>query len=312
MASISISATTIESVNREVHDTWKMAFNKAVATTDDFAVTRPVGNPHVKDIFLTQFPSTRQWIGEKQIGNIPSALLSFDVVYWESTVGISRLTIEGDQLQAYAPLVSHLGSAGKKHKDQRVVELLQQGKSTVGFDGLAFFSTAHTLNPASTQANLFTSRALSSDNFALTYEAMVAYFGDDSRPLMVMPTHLVVPPQLMATGRQILETPGLAANLLFPGASANVWYNKNIGTYYNGVKLVVVPELANEPLNWYMAAVDGTNYPVAHYQFKAPSLISAVNPTDPNVFMRNEFLYSVETASVTGFGPWMFLTRNEG
>jgi phage major head subunit gpT-like protein len=73
-------------------------------------------------------------------------------------------------------------------------------------------------------------RALDTTYYPASRAAMMALKNENGVPLGIVPTHLIVPPSLEASGRAIVEAQFTAA-----GAS-NVWYNT--------AKLVVVPWLA--------------------------------------------------------------------
>ena len=73
-------------------------------------------------------------------------------------------------------------------------------------------------------------QTLDATNYASARAAMMSFTNDNSVPLGIMPTHLVVGPTLESSGRAVIE-----AQFNSSGAS-NVWYNT--------AKLVVVPWLA--------------------------------------------------------------------
>lgn len=58
---------------------------------------------------------------------------------------------------------------------------------------------------------------LTSDNYAAAREAMLAFKGDEGRPMGIMPTHLVVPPGLEEEAREIIIAERLA------NGATNVW-----------------------------------------------------------------------------------------
>ena len=73
-------------------------------------------------------------------------------------------------------------------------------------------------------------QTLDATDYAAARAAMMSFTNDNSVPLGIMPTHLVVGPTLESSGRAVIE-----AQFNSSGAS-NVWYNT--------AKLVVVPWLA--------------------------------------------------------------------
>lgn len=73
-------------------------------------------------------------------------------------------------------------------------------------------------------------QGLTEANYVAAREAMMAFKGDQGRPLGITPTHLVVPPTLESEARKIIKA------MLIGGGDTNV--------YYGTAELIVTPWLA--------------------------------------------------------------------
>lgn len=247
--------------------------------------------------WMARLPKMRKWLGPRQIQNLNTHAYLLENEPSELTVGVDRDDIEDDMLGVYSPLFQELGRAGRKWPDQEIKTVLQAGTTQLGFDDVAFFSTAHPLNPAGIQANNFGSAALSALTFAAGRAAMTSYTGEDGEPLGVMPGLLVVPPQLEDTANSIVKA-DTAAN-----GATNVQKGQ--------AQVLVVPELANEPTVWYLADVSMPIKPLIWQLRKAIQFVAKTQLTDDNVFFQKQFVWGIDGRGAAGFGPWFLMSRHQ-
>jgi phage major head subunit gpT-like protein len=245
--------------------------------------------------WMARLLAMRKWVGPRIIENLKSHAYQLENEPYEKTVGVDKHDIQDDQLGVYKPLFQELGRVGKKWPDQTLKTALQAGTTNLGFDGVAFFSNAHPLNPAGNQNNNFTGTALSTTNFAATRAAMMAYTGEDGEPLGVMPNLLIVPPQLEDTAHTIVT-----AERGSSGAS-NVQRGQ--------AEVLMIPELANAGTTWYLADVNSPIKPLIWQLREAIQMANLTDVTDQNVFMIRQFLYGLEGRGVAGYGPWFLMAR---
>ena len=250
--------------------------------------------------WMARLPSMRQWVGPRTIQNLTNHDYTLENLPFELTIGVDRDDIEDDNLGTYSPMFSELGRAAKKLPDQRVRTALQAGTANLCFDGVAMFATTHPLDPAGNQSNLFTATALTAANYASTRQSMMAYTGEDSEPLGVMPNLLIVPPQLEDEALTILNS-----QIILDGtATAGV-----TNVYRNSAQLLVVPELANQPTVWYLADTSRPIQGMIWQNRKSPQLVSMASPDDPNVFNDKQLLWGVDGRGAAGYGLWFLLAR---
>ena len=236
----------------------------------------------------------REWVGARVVNNLKGHSYSLINKDFELTIGIDRNDIEDDQLGMYAAYSQMLGQQAAKLPDDLLAAVLQN-TSDKCFDGKAFFATDHEVAPGDpglstdTYSNSFT-KALTGPNFNDVYAAMSAYKGMDGDPLGIMPTLLVVPPQLRAAAYEIAKAQ------LVPSGTAAV---SNIN--FQLVDVLIVPQLANQPTTWYLLDTSKPIKPFLMQTRKAASLVARDNPADPSVFDKKEFLFGVDSRMAAGY-----------
>lgn len=107
-------ATKISSSTREEHYTW-----------------------------LGQFPRLREWIGDRVIQNLKAYGYTIKNRKFESTIQISRDSIEDDSYGLFAPLFADMGSVAATHPDELLFELMVRGFQEKCYDGQYFFDSDH-------------------------------------------------------------------------------------------------------------------------------------------------------------------------
>lgn len=93
--------------------------------------------------WLGKFPQMREWVGERQIGNMAKQAMSLENKKFEATVGVERTDIEDDQVGMYRPMMQAMGESAATLPDTLVWSLLKKGKTTTCYDGQYFFDTDH-------------------------------------------------------------------------------------------------------------------------------------------------------------------------
>ena len=93
--------------------------------------------------WLGQFPSLREWIGDRVVKDMKAHGYAVTNKLWESTVGVQRTDIEDDNVGVYKPLMAEMGRAAKVQPDELAFALLKAGGATTCYDGQFFFDTDH-------------------------------------------------------------------------------------------------------------------------------------------------------------------------
>lgn len=264
--------------------------------------------------WMMQIPIVRKWIGERKIhrvGNQAYRLVNED---WEQTIAVSRNKLEDGKLAMYMPLFGMMGAAKAKFPDQQLARLLREGTTLKCWDGGAFFAASHTVDPNSsgtspTVQNLFTSKALTADNFEEVYAAMCIYKGADGEVMGIEPDTLIVPPKLRGTAKRIVES---RVQAVTQGSGAAAIDNVNAGI----VKVVVLPEISSAYTNgsdttWYLAQTEGELKPLIHQKRDDRGLVSRTKPDSDNVFHEREFQYGSELRAAFGYSFPSLMARCE-
>lgn len=295
-----LGPATIDAIFYNFRLDFQGAYDRAEPWWNKVASLVPSSGRENRYPWLKLMPRMREWIGERKLNNLVARGSTIVNKDWEASIEVDRNDIEDDQIGVYAPAVAMLGDQAKRWPDDIVVSLIQSGVTALAFDGQQYFNASHPIDSdqtgLGTYSNNFTTTALNASNYQTVRSAMMAYKGEDNKPLRVMPNLLVVPPQLEAAGRQILNADFIAASF---GINAATGSQSNV--LKGSADLLVVPELANEATTWYLLDVSKPVKPFIFQQRKAPALVSLVDPTSENVFMRKKFIFGVDSRGNAGF-----------
>jgi len=258
--------------------------------------------------WLGRISGMREWIGERIVDSLAargSVIVNKD---FEKTVGIKRPDIEDDQFGLFNMSLDLLGQQAKLWPERQIVDILQNGHTTAAkyaaFDGQPFFYASHLSNPDNASSATYsnyssTGMALNSANYQTVRQTMMSYVAEDGQPLGIVPNILMVPPQLEATGRQILNA-DFTAPATAVGQNAASIQQSNV--LKGSATLIVNPYLANQGTVWYLMS---TQFPVKPFIWqlrKAPQFVAKVNPNDDeNVWRLNEFQYGVDSRGAPGY-----------
>lgn len=245
--------------------------------------------------FLLNLLKLRKWDGPRIIQNLKTGDYLLENEPYELTVGVSRRDIRDDLIGIHNHRFEDMGRASKLWPDQTLRAALQAGTTNLGFDGVAFFSATHNLNPAGNQSNNFTTTALSAANFAIVRSAMASYTGQDGEVLGVQPNVLIVPPQLEDTANTIVS-----ASFGASGAT-NIQQGQ--------ARVVVVPALANQGTTWYVMDDNNAIKSLIWQLREAPIFTAKTSFNDDNVFFEDQFLWGINAEGVAGYGPWFLGAR---
>lgn len=260
--------------------------------------------------WIGKLATMRQWVGERQLKN-PGAL-SYTLVNlpYELTETIDKYKLLDDTYGVYAPIIERMGQAARKLPDYQLVEMLQSnsGAGPICVDKLNYFAGNHPVNPY--DSTLSTYSNYDSSSFPLTnlnYQAaraqMMAYKGEDGKPLGLMPQTLIVPPQLeyiakTIVGSSFIGVPQIGGQTGLVGTTENVLKDT--------AKVIVIPELAADATTWYLADCSLPIKPFLWQRRSPTEFVYRINPQDPHVFMLHEYIYGVEERGAPGVSmPWM-------
>ena len=241
---------------------FKTIFNKVFNETkthwEGIATRVPSETGEESYKWLGKIPRMREWIGDREIQNLTGSEYTIKNKDFESTIAVNRNDVADDKIGVYKPLIQDMAQMVKRHPDDLVFSLLGKGFITPCYDGKMFFATDHTFDNKKTQSNKGTKK-LSPTAYAGARAQMMTIKGENGKSLKIVPDTLVVAPQNEAVARQILF-----AELI------NGETNVNKGT----AELLVIPELADYPDQWYLACTKRAIKPLVYQEREKPKFVS--------------------------------------
>jgi phage major head subunit gpT-like protein len=103
--------------------------------------------------FLGQVPRMREWLGGRQAKGLRSSSLTIANKHYEATLEIALRDLRRDKTPQLQARVSEFADEGDAHWGNLVSTLVQNGASTVCYDGQFFFDTDHAEGDSGTQDN---------------------------------------------------------------------------------------------------------------------------------------------------------------
>ena len=278
---------------RDLFTNFNAIFNKTIEETEQnylkVAMEVPSASSDENYAWFGQIPSMREWIGDRQIQNLSAHTYTIKNKDFELTIAVNRNDIADDKIGVYKPLIQDMAQMVRRHPDELVFTLLGQGFTNKCYDDKTFFAENHPQGDSKLIQSNKGTKKLSPTTYAEARAQMMTIKGDNGKSLKVIPDLLVVAPQNEAVARQILFAETIAG-------STNV--NKNT------CELLVVPELADHPDQWYLLCTKRAIKPLVFQDRQKPKFVSLDKDNDDNVFFRKEYIYGVDARCNAGYGLW--------
>lgn len=278
-------------------------FNKTLDETQPqylkVAMEVPSSSSDENYAWFGQLPSMREWLGDRVVQNLSASSYAIKNKDFELTIAVNRNDIQDDKVGIYRPLVQDMAQTVSRHPDELVFSLLAQGFANRCYDEQYFFDTDHpheTTNGIISQSNKGLKK-LSVQSYGEARAHMMTIKGKGDKTLKIVPDLLVVSPQNEAIAREILFAE-LIAN------STNV--------YKNTCELLVVPELADYPDQWYLLCTKRAIKPLVFQNRQKPNFVSLDKDNDSNVFFSKEYIYGADTRCNAGYGLWQLAYGSTG
>ncbi len=320
-----LSTGALDIIFRNANLSFQDALKQAPVWSPQLATTMPSSTRQEEYDWLDRIPQMRRWLGPRVIAQVAAHSRVLRNVPYESTIELDKFDIADDRMGLFYQGVAMQAASAGKWPDSTLAEYIRYAASTtlpdgtlnLGFDGVPLYSGAHpvlggveggaySVTGSTTQSNLLLNTPLTYDNYVVARTTMMSWLGADGLPLNVEPDLIVVPPQLEQMAKLILNadfvpsTAGGLAGGVTAGAAAVT------NTYKNTAKILVVPQLASKPQNWWL---HDTKYAIKPYIWQlrdAPVFTMLTNNTDWNVFNLHKFLYGVEARGAACESLWWF------
>jgi phage major head subunit gpT-like protein len=266
--------------------------------------------------WLGEMPNMRKWLGDKFINSIAARGYEITNIPFENTFAVDKHKISDDQGDIYGRAADLQGDAVARWPDVYATQQLFLGTSQLGYDGSAFFSTSHPVDiddaSQGTYSNLNAAKPLTQTNYAAAKAQMRSFRGESGLALQIMPTLLMVPPNLEQAGKQVVGADTIVQVVRNQANTDNVAAAAPTNVFQGDTTLVVNEYLIDDPDTdaWYLLSTDKLK-PIVWQLREAPHRIPIVDPTNPLVWMQRMFAYSVEARAGTGFSLPFLAIKNK-
>jgi phage major head subunit gpT-like protein len=305
-----VNQAALDFLYKSANNKYQGAFDKAQNWYQDICFVNPVSTRQEIYAWTDRVARFRKWRGARQINGVTTHAQTVTNEIFELTVEISARDVRDNNLNLFGTTATSVGRQSKKWPDVQVADFIRHAASTavkdgaIGYDGVPFFSASHPINggdvdggPAGNQSNLVLNTALSATAIETAVATMESWVGVDGLPLGVSPKVLMVPPQLRATAQRIVEAE-FVPNTAGTATQTNV--NKGL------VKVMVNPELADQPNNWWLLDTEGDVMPFLWQLRMAPDFVFLNKPTDWNVVSTNQFIFASQAEGAAAGTLWFY------
>jgi phage major head subunit gpT-like protein len=287
----------------------KAEFQQAYRSENDQSIAEKITTvinttlPVQKYPWLGSTPPMREFIDERRPAGMASYVVSIEDKTFESTISVERKAIEDDQLDMIRLRIRDLAFRVANHRHQIVIEALAAGFTSLGYDGVSFFNTAHPTG-TSTYGNR-TTDALSASSLGTAVSNMMMVPDDTGTPLGIVPDTLVVGPKLLWTATELVESPVV----VYQGnAGHNAPSTPYLNAFQGKLRVVCSPFLTGASDDYWFLL--DTKRPIRglilQQRSDVPVEFSAMdNRTgSESAFMRDRFYYGVRARYNVGYGLW--------
>ena len=139
-----INRGNLQTVSRGFSAAFREGFGQApVENLDVLAMESTSRSKEEEYGWLGQFPSLREWVGERVRRGIMEHGYTIRNKKYEAAISVGRDDIEDDHYGVYSPIMREAGRAAAAHPLQLVFQALKNGFTTVCYDGQYFFDSDH-------------------------------------------------------------------------------------------------------------------------------------------------------------------------
>lgn len=209
---------------------------------------------------------------------------------WEDGIKVSIYDFAGDDTRQILEKARAIGQNAAFLNRDLIIDALRLGDTNayVMYDGENYFSNNHIKKQGSTITydNLL-SGALTAANFQTARTAMMRFpsdFGAD-RPLNLQASHLIVPPELEYTARELM-------NNAYSPAETSLGAGRHTENVLEGMAQVISDSRLQDADDWYLICNRTRVRPFIHLKHRdfAPFTIQAeTSPQDPAVRDHHEY-----------------------
>ncbi len=252
--------------------------------------------------WIGQVPVMREWLDERQITALKSYGYTIRNKKFEATIAVSREVLEDEAQGQVRTRVESLAEAASAHYDALVFDLIRGGESQKAYDGAAFYGL-HQVGGV-TRSNIG-SDPLSAQSLETAIAIMMRTPLDNGDPMLIRPTHLLVPPELS------FEAMRLVASAFNPAPTGAA----NAANPLQGYLTVVATPRLTSATEWHLLDCSRSVKPFLVQQRIAPEF-SALDGENgepgETAFLRDELWYGVRSRDNAGYGLWQMAYKSSG
>lgn len=209
---------------------------------------------------------------------------------WTAALKVSKSVIEDQQMGQLTRKINQMARKAARFLDLHMAQVLEAGENNNGIEGQRFFSTTHRAGGnRNDQSNLFTGSALNKNNLNKLISAVRKFQDDQSEVINVVPTKIVVPPELENQAKTLL-------NALIIDNTTNVLSQSNM-------RVIVDPYLTEED-SWY---VIGDENPLIYQNRLDVEFVSISPDTSGNTALH--WLFYTRMRGQGGYGDWRYIAK---
>ncbi|WP_413190178.1 Mu-like prophage major head subunit gpT family protein [Psychrobacter sp. AT9] len=299
---MNVNSQTLNAIAAGLKKVYNDTFSKTESFHKKVAMVVPSSNSQETYAWLQNMPRMRKWVGDKVINKLSKQGYSIVNDDFEVTVEVKRNDIEDDNIGQYNNMSQQAGWSAKQLPDELTSELINQGQTSLCYDGKPFFSSTHPVtvkgedktmsnvhNKALSAATLADAKA----SFGVGRTKMRSLTDYEGRNLKVKPNLLIVGPDLEDTARTLL--------------TADKLENGDQNIYKNTAELLVIDDLTAG--TWYL---EDTSMPVKALiiqERRKPVFVSQTDLNAPDVFLRATYKFGAEARYGAGYGFWQLMLK---
>ena len=259
--------------------------------------------------WLGELPQVREFADERVIKSLAAYGYSIRNRKWEATIGVEREVLEDEQYGQVKMRVRSMAEAAAAHFDQLLFSLIASGETALCYDGKPFYAGDHPV--AGRSISNVDDKPLTVENLEAALTQMARVPLDNGEPMLVRPTHLLVPPELRFTAKRILNS-SFYPEAVGVGTNANTGEN-SANVLQNELQLITSARLSS-PTEWHIFDASRGVKPFVLQQRIAPefSALDGTNGESDASFLRDVYLYGVRCRDNAGFGLWQMAYKSTG
>lgn len=282
-----INAENLLALDKGVKKTYNDALKNTKEYYKELATVVKTKNHSVTYSWLEDFPSMKEWIGDRDLKDLTAHTYTISKKDWESSVTITRDDILFDNLGLVTPRVQSLAHTVNQHFNKYIGTLIVS--NDVCYDGKTFFNAAHSIGDGA--ASNTTDLPLSDVNLMTVYSSMLNLKNENNEPYDIEPTTLYIAPNLLATAMKILNSDTIEG-------TSNI--TKGL------VKYKVIPTMADN--SWCL--VDNSK-PIKPFVIQITKE-AKIEKDDSDMFKAKKMHYGVDTMDNAGYTFWQLAYFSDG